>query len=180
MTYINPREQAKQDAEYMKGARKRSYRRYFQESQNMPEAPKTLPMRTITESQYQAINDAISAATRGLPYWQKDKLAKSIFFDMLAEFVQMRDIDPHGAHTTAIVVSEPSDVFTDGYYAKVFLKGGISIDVYTKQPILNYYEGKYLLDKPVKDFVIVIPDQDKPALTDAEVLLQELLSAVQK
>ena len=174
MTQEQKQTQAREDAEYCKNARQRARQRFYKELKNMPEAPKTLPFRTITESEYLKINNAINAATANLPKWKAAKLGKSIFFDMLSEFVQMRTINPKTDSTRAIVVSEPDKFGGDGYFEQVPLSGGIDIDVFTKQPILKYSQGIYSLTKPVKDFVIVIPDipdTEKPELSPIDELL---------
>ena len=170
MTQEQKQVQAREDAEYCKNARQRARQRFYKELKNMPTAPTSLPFRTITESEYLKINNAINTATANLPKWKKNKLAKSIFFDMLSEFVQMRTINPKTDSTRAIVVSEP-DKWGDGYFEQVPLSGGIDIDVFTKQPILKYSQGIYSLTKPVKDFVIVIPDEEKPELSPIDELL---------
>lgn len=162
--------QARADAEYCKQARQRARQRFYKELKNMPTPPDTLPFRTITESEYLKINNAINTATDKLPEYKSNKLAKSIFFDMLAEFVQVREINPRTQGTRAIVVSEP-DSFGDGYFEQVPIDGGIDIDVFTKEPILKYSHGAYSLTKSVKDFVIVIPDEDKPEVSPIDELL---------
>ena len=170
MTKDEKQTQAREDAEYCKNARQRARQRFYKELKNMPTAPTSLPFRTITESEYLKINNAINAATDTLPKWKADKLRKTVFFDMLSEFVQMRTINPKTDSTRAIVVSEP-DKWGDGYFEQVPLSGGIDIDVFTKQPILKYSQGIYSLTKPVKDFVIVIPDEEKPELSPIDELL---------